>query len=149
MIVVLVVTTIVLVVVIALLAVGRVTGRLDGQAPPSVYAVDEAVDFVADRVPDEVTAQLSFDDVRELLQWHIAYLADRGVAVSLGDDRSVAGPLVAAEDDALAYVLGRAADADLEVEDVWVAQILDANEAYLGAIGAIGVAIEPDDDATP
>ena len=139
-----IVLTVVLVVAIALVAVGRVTWRLEAQAPPAVYAVDEAVDFVADRLPDDVTAALSFDDVREILQWHIEYLADRGVAVGKGDDRLVAGPLVAAEDDALAYVLGRAAEADMEVDDVWVVQVLDANEAYLRAIGAIGPEITPD-----
>ncbi len=141
-----VIVTAVLVVAVALVAVGQVTGRLAAQAPPSVYAVDEAVEFVADRLPDEVTAQLSFDDVRELLQWHIEYLADRGVAVGRGDDRLVAGPLVAAEDDALAYVLGRAHEAGMDVDDVWVVQVLDANEAYLRAIGAIGEEIAPVDD---
>jgi len=141
-----IVITVVLVVVIALVAVGRVTWRLEGQAPPSVYSVDEAVDFVADRLPDELTAQLSFDDVRELLQWHIEYLADRGVAVGKGDDRLVAGPLVAAEDDALAFVLGKAAEADIEADDVWVVQVLDANEAYLAAIGAIGPVVASDDE---
>ena len=141
-----IVITAVLVVALALVAVGRVTWRLEAQAPPSVYAVDEAVEFVADRLPDDVTAQLSFDDVREILQWHIEYLADRGVAVGKGDDRLVAGPLVAAEDDALAYVLGKAAEADIEVDDVWVVQVLDANEEYLEAIGAIGPVIAPVDD---
>jgi hypothetical protein len=136
-----VVITAVLVVALALVAVGRVTWRLEGQAPPAVYAVDEAVEFVADRLPDEVTAELSFDDVREILQWHIEYLADRGVALGKGDDRLVAGPLVAAEDDALAYVLGRAAEVGMEVDDVWVVQVLDVNEEYLRAIGAIGSAI--------
>jgi hypothetical protein len=140
-----IILTVLLVVVIALVAVGRVTWRMEGQAPPAVYAVDEAVEFVADRLPDEVTAELSFDDVREILQWHIEYLADRGVAVGKGDDRLIAGPLVAAEDDALAYVLGRAAAVDMAVDDVWVVQVLEANEAYLRAIGAIGPEITPDD----
>jgi len=142
-----VVLTVVVVVAIALVAVGRVTSRLGEQVAPSVYSVDEATDFVADRLPDEVTAQLSFDDVREILQWHIEYLADRGVAAGLYDDRAVAGPLVAAEDDALAYVLGRAADVDMEVDDVWVVQVLDANEAYLRAIGAIREEIDGSPEA--
>jgi hypothetical protein len=133
-----VVVIVIVVVVIALVAVGQVTGRLGAQVAPSVYSVDEATDFVAERLPDDVTAQLSFDDVREILQWHIEYLADRGVAAGLYDDRAVAGPLVAAEDDALAYVLGRAAEVDMEVDDVWVVQVLDANETYLRAIGAVG-----------
>jgi hypothetical protein len=129
---------------IGLVAIGRVVGRLGAQVAPSVYSVDEATEYVADRLPDDVTAQLSFDDVRAVLQWHIEYLADRGVASGLYDDRAVAGPLVAAEDDALAYVLGRAAEAEMEVDDVWVVQILDANEEYLAAIGAIGTTIDDD-----
>ena len=63
----------------------------------------------------------------------------------------MAGPLVAAEDDALAYVLGMAAEADIEADDVWVVQVLDANEEYLRAIGALGEAIapaEPTDEPT-
>jgi len=143
------IVTAVLVVVIALVAVGQVTGRLAAQAPPSVYAVDEAVDFVAERLSDEATAQLSFDDVRELLQWHIEYLADRGIAVGKGDDRLVSGPLIAAEDDALAYVLGRAGEAAMEVDDLLVVEVLDANEAYLRAIGAIGPAIAPEPRPAP
>jgi len=141
-----VILIVLVVVAIALVAIGRVVGTLGEQVAPSVYSVDEATEYVADRLPDEVTAQLSFDDVREILQWHIEYLADRGIAAGLYDDRAVAGPLVAAEDDALAYVLGRAADVDMEVDDVWVVQVLDANESYLGAIGAIGSEIDGDDD---
>jgi hypothetical protein len=48
---------------------------------------------------------------------------------------------VAAENDAVASVLGRAAEAGLEVADVWVVQVLDANSAYLEAIGAIGAQV--------
>jgi hypothetical protein len=140
-----VILIVLVVVAIALVAIGRVVGTLGEQVAPSVYSVDEATEYVADRLPDEVTAQLSFDDVREILQWHIEYLADRGIAAGLYDDRAVAGPLVAAEDDALAYVLGRAADVDMEVDDVWVVQVLDANESYLVAIGAIGSEIDGDD----
>ena len=33
----------------------------------------------------------------------------------------------------------------MEVDDVWVVQVLDANEAYLQAIGAIGPAIAPEE----
>jgi hypothetical protein len=32
----------------------------------------------------------------------------------------------------------------MEVDDVWVVQILDANEEYLAAIGAIGTTIDDD-----
>lgn len=140
----------VIVVVIALVTVGRITGELVDAAPTSIYDLDEAVEFVADRLPDEVTAQLTFDDVRALLVWHIEYLEERGVARRQGVNELAAGPLVAAENDAVAYVLGRAATADMELSDVWVVQVLDADAAYLEAIGAIGPQLpmppDPDED---
>lgn len=137
-----------IVVVIALVTVGRITGELVDAAPTSIYDLDEAVDFVADRLPDEVTAQLSFDDVRALLVWHVEYLEERGVARRQGVNELAAGPLVAAENDAVAYVLGRAAAAGMELSDVWVVQVLDADAAYLEAIGAIGpqLPMPPDPD---
>ena len=139
----------VIVVVIALVTVGRITGELVDAAPTSIYDLDEAVQFVADRLPGEVTAQLSFDDVRALLLWHIEYLEERGVARRQGVNELAAGPLVAAENDAVAYVLGRAA-AGMELSDVWVVQVLDADAAYLEAIGAIGPQLpmppDPDED---
>ena len=141
----------VIVVVIALVTVGRITGELVDAAPTSIYDLDEAVQFVADRLPGEVTAQLSFDDVRALLVWHIEYLEERGVARRQGVNELAAGPLVAAENDAVAYVLGRAAAAaGMELSDVWVVQVLDADAAYLEAIGAIGPQLpmppDPDED---
>ena len=133
----------VVVVAIGLVTIGRVSGQLGAVAPTSVYDLDEAVQFVADRLPDEVTAQLSFDDVKALLRWNIDYLEQRGVARPQGVDDLAAGPLVADDDDAVAFVLGRAAEAGMEVDDVWVVQVLDADTAYLGAIGAIGEVITP------
>jgi hypothetical protein len=142
---VLVVLTAVIVVVIALVTIGRLTYRLEEEPPTSVYDLEEAVEFVADRLPDEMTAQLTYDDVRSLLLWHLDYLEDRGVAREYGDNVT-SGPLVAAEDEGLAYVLGRAADADMALDDVWVVRVLDASNAYLEAIGAIGGEVpEPPD----
>jgi hypothetical protein len=142
---VLVVLTAVIVVAIALVTIGRLTYRLEEEPPTSVYDLEEAVEFVADRLPDEMTAQLTYDDVRSLLLWHLDYLEDRGVAREYGDNVT-SGPLVAAEDEGLAYVLGRAADADMALDDVWVVRVLDASNAYLEAIGAIGGEVpEPPD----
>jgi hypothetical protein len=140
----------VVVVVIALVTVGRITGELVDAAPTSIYDLDEAVEFVAERLPDEVTAQLSFDDVRALLVWHIEYLEERGVARRQGVNELAAGPLVAAENDAVAHVLGRASAVGMELSEVWVVQVLDADAAYLEAIGAIGPQLpmppDPDED---
>lgn len=143
MLIVLVVLTIVAVLVIALVTIGKLTYRMEAEAPTSLYFLPEAVEFVADRLPDEVTAQLSYDDVRDLLVWHLEYLEDRGVARDHGDGLTT-GPLVAAEDEGLAYVLGQASDADMEIPDVWVVRVLDASNAYLEAIGAIAGEVPSD-----
>jgi len=145
-----VVLALVVVVIIGLVTVGRIAGELVEAAPTSIYDLDEAVEFVAERLPDEVTAQLSFDDVRSMLTWHIDYLEERGVARRQGMNDLAAGPLVAGEDEAVAYVLGRAGEAGLTIPDVWVVQVLDGDAAYLEAIGAIGAELpmppDPDHD---
>jgi len=126
------------VLVIGLLTVGRLAGQMAMQPKTSIYDRAEALEFVADRLPDDITAQLTFEDLERLLQWHLDYLADRGVARAQGANDLVNGPLVAAEDDALAYVIGKASNASMAVEDVWVVSVIEGNEAYLEAIGAIG-----------
>ena len=79
MIVALAVVAAVLVVVIALVAVGRESFTLGAQPKQAHFDLEEAVEFVADRLPDEVTAVLTYDDVRSILRWHLEYLRDRGV----------------------------------------------------------------------
>jgi hypothetical protein len=142
--------TAVAIVVIALVAVGRVTASLALEPPRSTYDLDEAVEFVADRLPDEVTAAVSFDDVRAVLGYHLDYLEAKGVAREAdvrGDEAHppawgpVVGPLVADDDEALPYVMGRLAEEGREVDDVHLVHVLDADEAYLVAIGAIGRAV--------
>ena len=141
MLVVLILVTVLAVVVIALVAVGRIAGQLGSTAKEAIYDRDEAVDYVAELLPDDVTAQLSYEDLATLLQYHLDYLESRGVAHAQGQD-AVAGPAVASEDDALAYVIGRVTESGPEAEDVWIARIIAGNEQYLRAIGAIGTPIE-------
>src|SRR5262245_13529697 len=111
--------TALVVVVIGLLAVGRVTFTLADEPRRSLYDLDEATQFVGDSLSYETSAQLSYDEVKRILRWHLDYLEDRGVAFegSQGDDDAAiartrtGGPVVADEDDALAYVLGQVAEA--------------------------------------
>jgi hypothetical protein len=140
-----IVITAVLVVALALVAVGRVTWRLEAQAPPSVYAVDEAVEFVADRLPDEVTAVLTYDDVRSILRWHLEYLRDRGVPARR--DLVDGGPVVVEDDEGIAWVLGKADEVGMDITDAEVAVVLETELDYFEAIGAIGGQVpEPPDD---
>jgi hypothetical protein len=161
------IVTAVVVVCIALVAVGRVTLTLAEQPRRSYYDIDEAVEFVADELPEHVTAQLSYDEVRALLRWHLDYLEAKGVAFAPGEEPDAdaaqvrqpqpdgvdvepvdpdRGPLVADDDEALAYLLGKVAESDLEVDDADVVEVLAGERRYLEAIGAIGREIpEPGD----
>jgi hypothetical protein len=132
--VVVIVVAIVAVLAIAVVAVGAAVNRLAVEAPISVFDEDEAVEWIADRLPFEVAAQLSHDDVRALVLWHLEFL---GVATETAFEESP-DAVVVAEDDGLAYVLGQAGEAGLAVDDVQVVAVLEVEERYLEAIGAIG-----------
>jgi len=118
-------------------AVGREAFTLSAQPKQAHFDLEEAVNFVADRLPDEVTAILTFDDVRSVLRWHIEYLRDRGRPGPAGPERGRA-PWSWEDDEGVAWVLGKADEVGLEVTDVEVAIVLDVELEYFQAIGAIG-----------
>jgi hypothetical protein len=135
--------------VIAAVTMGRVVGRLSVEAPTSVFDEDEAVEWIADRLPFELAAELSHDDVRQLVLWHLEYFEHEGVAT---ETQFVEAPdaVVVAEDESLAYVLGRATEAGLGVTDEQVLAVLEVERDYLEAIGAIGPRVaDPTRDAEP
>ncbi len=142
------VVAVLVIVAIALVAVGKVTAELASTPRVSVFDLDEAVAYIADRLPLDTAGQLSYDDVRTILGWHLDYFEERGAATEtrLADLPSV--PVVTDDDGSVAYVLGRVSDAGLGVADEQVVEVLDLQMAYLGAIGAIGgVVPEPPDPA--
>ena len=142
-----VVVTALVVAAIGLVIIGRVTAKLEQAPPPSLFDLEEAVNYIGDKLPYEAAAQLSYDDVRAIVTWHVDYLESRGVAADLGQvveaTRSGSGPLVAEDDEGVAFVIGRAAESDLDVTDVQVVQVLEAEMSYLDAIGALGTPVDP------
>jgi hypothetical protein len=139
----------VVVVVIALVAVGKVSAELAARPQLSVFDLEEAVAYVADRLSPATAGQLSYEDVEALLGWHLDYFESRGVADrrdprldtrpdTPADATDEEAPIVTDDDGSLAFVLGRATEAGLDVTDVQVVEVLDHQMAYLRAIGAIG-----------
>lgn len=130
--------TVVFVFVIAAVSIGVVSGSLARRPRRSVYDLEEAVDFVADRLPEDMTSVVSYDDVRSVLLFHCDYLAGKGVASGRTADDIGAALVVVPDDEPTAFVLGKVGDAGLELSDDDVLAILDAESAYYQAIGAIG-----------
>ncbi len=124
--------------VVAAVSVGGVTAKLADKPRRTVYDLEDAVDFVAGHLPPEITAVITFDDVRQVLGWHVDYLRERGVASYRTDDDIGDELVVVRDDEPVAYIIGLADEAELEVTDEQVVAILAAEERYYEAIGAIG-----------
>jgi hypothetical protein len=130
--VVLVVLAAIAVFVIAAVVVGREVARLDEQAPRPVFDLEEAVAWVAERLPPEVTAVLSAGDVATMLDWSMELLA-----AAEPDPASPGGESVVEDAEAVAAVLARGAAAGRDWTAGQVAAVLDQQTAYLEAIGAV------------
>lgn len=133
--------------VIAAVTVGREARRLDAVAPRAVYMLEQAVDFVADRLPAETQARLTPEELADLLVLHMRWLHAKG----LQPDRVVDRPqdiddlVVMEEDTVIAYLLGEADRAGIEVlDDVDVVAVVEGHLEYFEAIGAVGPPADPD-----
>ena len=133
--------------VIAAVTVGREAFRLGHQPPPTILDVDEAVHFVADDLPDEAQGRLTYDEVRTLVAAQLDLLRSRGVLARPGEepaagtngdtDRS-GPPVVIADDDAVATLLGEVEEHELDVADHDVFLVVESLNRYLESIGAVG-----------
>ena len=131
----------VLVFVIAAVAVGREAHRLDAVAPRAVYQLDEAVDFVCDRLPEDSQARLTPEEVQQLLVFHMRWLHQQGLqpADVVDAPQSITDPVVLTEDTLTAFLLGAAEEHEIDLlDDVDAVNVVEAHLAYFDAIGAVG-----------
>jgi hypothetical protein len=138
----------VLVFAIAAGTIGREAHRLDSVAPRAVYQLDEAVDFVADRLPPESQARLTPAEVEALLVAHVNWLHEHGLQPDRAVDarQTITDQVVVSEDALVAHLLGVAEQAGVELlDDVDAVNVVDAHLAYFEAIGAVGPQAPLDD----
>ena len=138
----------VLVFAIAAGAIGREAHRLDSIAPRAVYELDEAVDFVADRLPAASQARLTPAEVETLLVAHVNWMHEHGLQPDKAVDarQSDAEEVVVSEDALVAHLLAVAEASDVELlDDVDAVNVVDAHLAYFEVIGAVGPQAPLDD----
>jgi len=131
----------VLVFMIAAGTVGREAHRLDAVAPRVVYEIEQAVQFVAGRLPADTQGRLTFDEVEILLREHLNWMATKGLQPEKPVDQvqNISEPVVVDENTLTARLLARAGERGLEiVDDVDIVRVVDAHLAYFAAIGAVG-----------
>ena len=130
-----------LVFAIAAVTVGREARRLDSFAPRAVYELEQATKFVADRLPSDTQARLTFEELRKLLVFHMRWLHDNGLQPLGVIDRrqDIVEEIVISEETVAAYLLGAAEKNRIEIlEDVDVVHVVQAHLDYFDAIGAVG-----------
>ena len=134
--------------VIAAVVIGREARRLDSVAPRAVYDLDQAIEFVADRLPAETQARLTFDELRVLLKLHMRWIHEKGLQPADVIDRpqDITDVIVLGEETLTAYLLGKAEESRIEVlDDVDVVHVVRAHLAYFEMIGAVGPSASSND----
>jgi hypothetical protein len=130
-----------LVFAIAAVIVGREARRLDSVAPRAVYELEQATKFVADNLPSETQARLTFAELRKLLVFHMRWLHDKGLQPAGVVDRrqDIVDEVVIDEQSLTAYLLDAAEKNNIEIlDDVDAVYVVKAHLKYFDAIGAIG-----------
>lgn len=138
----------VLVFVLAAVVVGREAHRLDAVAPRSVYVPEEAMEFVAEYLPESTQGRLTPDELELLLAFHMRWLHSKGLQPTNVIDRrqDIIDPVVISEDNLTAYLLGEAEAHGVQIlDDVDAVNVVTAHLAYFEAIGAVGPMAPPDD----
>ena len=123
------------VIAIALVAVGGGVAKTAAMPDQVVYDVMESIDFCAEALPDDVSATLSYDDLRRALRLHLEWLQ----AYHFTPDGDPEGPIVFNSDDALSYVMERAAVTGLPISAEHAKHVIDAHLAYFQFMGAVHV----------
>lgn len=131
-----------LILAVAGYAVSRASARLARTEGVSVFDLKQAMAWVGERLPKGV--EVSEEAIARLLLLQVDYLRACGVA-TFGNVDQVAveaaeelGAVTLDEDDMTTAVLGLAWEEGLDVDEVDVVVVLDANNGYLRSIGAIG-----------
>ena len=133
-----------LVLLIAFGSVAFTVRNLSEISFPSVLEVDDAVEWISERLPEEAAAQLRKDEVFEIIGWWLDSIDSAGLASEHGQEigegraKNNQSESVADLDIAVDEVVARALEGNEPLNEVAVVVVLDLLIVYLTEIGAIG-----------
>jgi hypothetical protein len=151
---------------IAAWIVVREAGRMTHEPPPVLFSLDEAYEWVVERLPDEVAATLTPSDVRRILAFQVEYFSDKGVASNGSSNGSSNGEsnggsngapskpsgasmVVMVGPEVVSYIVRRAAATGDPYIPEQVYPVIEIQLEYLRAIGAVSTPVdEPVDPGT-
>ena len=114
-------------------AVGHAVGVTEQMPAQIVIDAHEAIEFCAEAMTYDVTATISYDDLRRLLRLHLEWIQ----AYHWSPEGTSTGPIVFEQFDALEYVMERIQVTDLDVTREIAAAAIQAHSDYLQVVGAI------------
>ena len=127
---------------IAAVVIGREARRLDAVPPRPVFDMDEAVAWVAEHLPYEISAVLSHADVRSIIDWNLEYFRSKGVSGN-GSTPHLDSQVVVGGAETVDWVMAKAQQNGATYTAAQVHAVLDAQMTYLEVIGAIGPEAAP------
>jgi hypothetical protein len=129
----------VIVFAIAAGAVGREAQKLDAVPARPVFDPDEATTWIAERLPPQVTATLSYGELGYIVQWTLDLLRQRAaVARTSGEVPDAGAAAVVDVDSAVDYSVTEAMGMGIELRRDDACAAVEQVLAYLETIGAIG-----------
>ena len=129
----------VIVFAIAAGAVGREAQMLDAVPARPIFDPDEATTWIAERLPPQSTAVLSYSELGHIVQWTLDLLRQRAaVARTSGEVPDVGEAAVMDIDSAVDYSVTEAMALGIELHRDDVRAAVEQVLAYLETIGAIG-----------
>lgn len=115
-----------------------------GMSQGPVYILEDAVDFVTDRLDQRVAADLARTDVRRILEWEIYYL--QGLAQK--DRKAAVETFAGGTDDVVEYLQGQIAEKhNVTYDQSHIRTVLAFEAEYLVVIGAVGEPVDEEEEA--
>lgn len=123
-------------ILMAALFVGYFATKMAKDPPPPVFHLDEAYEWVATRLSDEVAATLTPDEARQILAWQVDYMKQKGAAVN-GNWDVVGRESIASDAEIVDYILHKARENKTEFIPEQIYPVIQIQFEYLRAIGAL------------
>ncbi len=95
---------------------------------------------VSERLPEEVTSQLSYADVRDLVRWHMNDLRSQGLKppAAVDEPQDPSKLVVVDEDASVGSLAARVASEGRTYSHEEIEAVVEAHFEYLREIGAVG-----------
>ena len=121
---------------IGALGIGIAATRITKDPPAPVFQLDEAYNWLIERLPDEVAATLTPQEARQILLWTVKCMQQKGAAMN-GTRFHPDHVAIASDAEIVDYILNQAQHNDMVLIPEQIYPVVQIQFDYLRALGAI------------